>query len=127
VVTVADGTAAVEMHQREVFDLIVVDLSMPRLNGIQVAEEVRANLRGGEIPILLVTAWATDEDRVQAHRAGTSGLMDKPFKPADLRNRVSALLMNPEGASESCQTAGDSSKRSGNSPNRSHTFDLCER
>lgn len=95
VVTVADGMAAVEMHQQEVFDLIVSDLKMPRLTGIQVTEKVRANPRG-EIPILLITASATDEDRVQAGRAGISGLMVKPFKPAALRNQVSTLLLDPE-------------------------------
>lgn len=98
VVTVADGMAAVEMHQHEVFDLIVSDLQMPRLNGIQVTEKVRANPRG-EIPILLITGSATEEDRVQALRAGISGLMVKPFKAADLRNRVSGLLLRfpPDG------------------------------
>lgn len=90
-----DGMAAVEMHQQEVFDLIVSDLKMPRLTGIQVTEKVRANPRG-EIPILLITASATDENRVQARRAGISGLMVKPFKPAALRNQVSTLLLDPE-------------------------------
>ena len=96
VVTVVDGRAAVDLHQREVFDLIVSDLRMPRLSGIQVTEKVRANPRG-QIPILLVTASATDEDRVQARRAGISGLMVKPFKPSDLCNRVSELLPKPQG------------------------------
>lgn len=95
VVTVADGMAAVEMHRQEVFDLIVSDLRMPGLTGIQVTEEVRANPRG-DIPILLLTASATDEDRGQARRAGISGLMVKPFKQADLRDRVSGLLLNPQ-------------------------------
>jgi CheY-like chemotaxis protein len=94
VTTVNDGRAAVEMCEHDDFDLIVSDLMMPSLTGIEVAEQVQANQRG-EVPFLLVTASATDEDLLQARRAGISGFMAKPFNIAELRNRVSALLPNP--------------------------------
>lgn len=96
VVTVTDGTAAVEMHQDQAFDLIVSDLNMPRLTGIQVAEKVRAN-QPGAVPFLLVTASATEEDLLEARRLGISGFMPKPFRLAELRDQVSALLPNPHG------------------------------
>ena len=94
VVSVSDGTAAVEMHKHQAFDLIVSDLNMPSLTGIQLAEKVRANPRC-QVPFLLVTASATEEDLVRARRVGISCLMEKPFRLADLREQVSALLPNP--------------------------------
>ena len=93
VVTVTDGTAAVEMHEHQAFDLIVSDLNMPKLTGIQLAAKVRANQRG-EVPFLLVTASATEEDLLEARRVGISGFVPKPFRLAELRDQVSALLRN---------------------------------
>ena len=96
VVTVTDGTAAVEMHEHQAFDLIVSDLNMPGPTGIQLAEKVRPNQRC-QLPFLLVTASATEDDLVHARRVGISCFMEKPFRLAVLREQVSAPLSNPHG------------------------------
>jgi CheY-like chemotaxis protein len=91
VANAADGATAAEMHHCDEFDLIVSDLVMPGLDGIELAKAVRADIRP-DIPILLVTASASAQDLAAAHQAGVTAYLSKPFKLADLRDRVEALL-----------------------------------
>jgi CheY-like chemotaxis protein len=91
VVAVGDGVIAVETHTREEFDLIISDLSMPGLDGVQVTEMVRAGERS-HIPILLLTASASGRDLAQARAAGVTAHMSKPFRVAELRDLVTDLL-----------------------------------
>ena len=91
VVTASDGAEAVDLHEHNEFDLIVSDLIMPVLDGIQLAKAVRSDPRC-TIPILLVTASASPQDLVDAHRAGVTAHLGKPFALVDLREQVAALL-----------------------------------
>jgi CheY-like chemotaxis protein len=91
VATAADGAEAAEMHHRQEFDLIVSDLLMPHMGGIELTKTVRADSRA-DIPILLVTASASPQDLADAHEAGVTAYIGKPFKIAELRDQVAALL-----------------------------------
>lgn len=87
----ADGLRAAQLHHDDTFDLIISDLAMPGLDGIGLTKAVRADLRA-DIPILLVTASASAQDLAEAHRAGITAHLAKPFKLAELRDQVAALL-----------------------------------
>lgn len=86
-----DGTTAAHLHHKHQFDLIVSDLRMPGLNGIQLAQAVRADSRC-DIPFLLVTASASTQDLSDARRAGVTDLLGKPFGFAELRDKVALML-----------------------------------
>lgn len=91
VVVAADGQEAADLHHRQHFDLIVSDLAMPGGDGIDLARAVRAHARP-DIPILLVTASASPQKLADAYRAGVTAHLAKPFKMAELRNQVAAML-----------------------------------
>ena len=91
VVVAADGEEAADLHHRQHFDLIVSDLAMPGGDGIDLARAVRAHARP-DIPILLVTASASPQTLARAYRAGVTAHLDKPFKMAELRDQVAAML-----------------------------------
>jgi len=97
IVAVPDGAAALEMHRTIEFDLIISDFSMPVLDGLELTRRVRADARG-TVPILLVTASASDRDLADARSAGVSGHLSKPFGIAELRDEVAALLEAEPGS-----------------------------
>ena len=92
--TATDGLEAVEMYHQSDFDLICLDLDMPRLNGIAVTRKLRADAADG-VPILMITASPEPSDLTRAKAAGISALLPKPFLPAQLRERVAHLLGPP--------------------------------
>lgn len=73
------------------FDLICLDLDMPRLSGIEVTRSVRAHAPDG-VPILMITASATSSDVHEAHAAGITALLTKPFQTSQLRGVIARLL-----------------------------------
>jgi CheY-like chemotaxis protein len=91
VVVAGDGEEAVDLHHRQHFDLIVSDLAMPGADGIDLTRAVRADARP-DVPILLVTASASPQDLAEAHRAGVTAHLPKPFKLTELRDQVAAML-----------------------------------
>lgn len=81
--TAADGLQALDLYRRSPFDLICLDLDMPRLSGIEVTRSVRAHAPDG-VPILMITASATSSDVHEAHAAGITALLTKPFQTSQL-------------------------------------------
>jgi two-component system response regulator MprA len=89
VLTAADGQEALNQAQAHRPDLVVLDWMMPRLPGVEVA----ARLRAAEgIPILMLTARDTVEDRVEGLDRGADDYLVKPFAPAELLARIRSLL-----------------------------------
>jgi CheY-like chemotaxis protein len=74
-------------------DLIMVDLSMPELDGYEVFQRLKANANTANIPCVAVTAH-TDQDRVRALKSGFSGFVAKPFKTEELLRTVAGLVPN---------------------------------
>ena len=106
VLAVADGQAAFDSQLERPSDLLVLDLMMPRLDGLEVCKALRA--RGRSAPILMLTAKSTELDRVLGLELGADDYLTKPFSMAELLARVKALLRRAEllRAAQGAGTAG---------------------
>jgi DNA-binding response OmpR family regulator len=90
VTPVADGRAALDTHSETGSDLLILDLMMPGLDGLEVCKALRA--QGRPTPILMLTAKSTELDRVLGLELGADDYLTKPFSMAELLARVKALL-----------------------------------
>lgn len=86
----ADGLAALALQTQRPHDLLVLDLMMPGMDGLEVCKTLRA--RGSSTPILMLTAKSTELDRVLGLELGADDYLTKPFSLAELLARVKALL-----------------------------------
>jgi two-component system, chemotaxis family, chemotaxis protein CheY len=86
------GLEALERLALAAFDLMVLDLNMPDVGGVEVVEFVRAQDRLRELPILIVTTRGDDQSRTEVLRAGASGFLAKPFTPAEILEQARRLL-----------------------------------
>ena len=92
---VADGEAAVRRAREGSFDLILLDVMLPRKDGFQVCRELR---RGGlQTPIILLTARALEAEKVLGLQLGADDYVTKPFSPLELRARIQAVLRRGVG------------------------------
>ena len=92
---VADGESASQRAQEESFDLIILDVMLPRKDGFEVCRELRrAGLR---TPVILLTAKAQESDKVLGLELGADDYVTKPFSPRELRARVKAVLRRAAG------------------------------
>ena len=94
VTAVADGLAALASQTEQAFDVLILDLMMPGLDGLEVCKALRA--RGRSTPILMLTAKSTELDRVLGLELGADDYLTKPFSLAELLARVKALLRRAE-------------------------------
>ncbi len=90
VTAVTDGKKALKSFKEERFNLIVLDVMLPEMNGFQVCETIR--LENSEVPILFLTAKNTNEDRVNGLRKGADDYLVKPFNLEELILRVGILI-----------------------------------
>jgi two-component system, chemotaxis family, chemotaxis protein CheY len=88
----ASGLEAIERLSLGAFDLVVLDLNMPDIGGIEVVEFIRAQDKLRELPVLIVTTRGDESSREQALRAGASAFMTKPFTPEGILGEVEGLL-----------------------------------
>lgn len=86
----ADGPAALAMFDRERPDLVVLDLMLPGVDGLEVCRRLRA--RAGEVPIVMLTARGDEADRVLGLQLGADDYVTKPFSPRELTLRVQSVL-----------------------------------
>jgi DNA-binding response OmpR family regulator len=95
--TSADGIEALDVAAGFVPDLVVLDLGLPRLDGVEVCRRLRAD---GDMPILMLTARAETDDRVAGLDSGADDYLVKPFERRELLARIRALLRRrpPRGA-----------------------------
>jgi DNA-binding response OmpR family regulator len=90
VVTATDGETAYLLHQREQPDLIVLDLMLPRMSGLELCRRLRRE--DVQIPVLMLTARSQEADRVRGLDLGGDDYVTKPFSVPELMARVRALL-----------------------------------
>lgn len=90
VVTATDGETAYALHQKEQPDLIVLDLMLPRMSGLELCRKLR--LEDVEVPVLMLTARGEEADRVRGLDLGGDDYVTKPFSVPELMARVRALL-----------------------------------
>src|SRR5438093_6419308 len=94
VTAVADGSAALASQNEQASDLLILDLMMPGMDGLEVCKALRA--RQHSTPILMLTAKSTELDRVLGLELGADDYLTKPFSLAELMARVKALLRRAE-------------------------------
>ncbi len=106
VTAVHDGQAALDSQAERASDLLILDLMMPRLDGLEVCKALRS--RGRATPILMLTAKSTELDRVLGLELGADDYLTKPFSMAELLARVKALLRRADllRAAQAPGTAG---------------------
>jgi DNA-binding response OmpR family regulator len=90
VVDAADGPSALTAFEREAPSLVILDVNLPRLSGLEVCRRIRAG--GSSVPIMMLTVRNAEEDQVQALDLGADDYLTKPFSPRTLLARVRALL-----------------------------------
>ena len=89
VISASDGIAGLELHAREHPDLVILDLMLPGLEGMEVCRRIR---NWANTPILMLTARQGEEDRIEGLEAGADDYLIKPFSPRELVSRVKAIL-----------------------------------
>ena len=96
VVVAIDGREAVEAAEREAFDLVLMDVQMPEMDGLEATRAIRQQERstGSHLPIVAVTAAAFKEDREQCLAAGMDAYLSKPIQPASLYETIEALAVS---------------------------------
>lgn len=92
IVEACDGDESVDLARSFEPDLIVLDMMMPGRTGLEVLQELRAEARFAETPVVMLTARAQAADRQAAEEAGTSHFLPKPFSPLALASLVEELL-----------------------------------
>ncbi|MCC7353586.1 MAG: response regulator transcription factor [Anaerolineae bacterium] len=104
VATVTDGAAALVATQRDTPDLIILDIMLPRLDGLEVCRRLRASASGAGIPIIMLTAKGEETDRVVGLELGADDYVAKPFSPRELVARVKAVLRRTQAESTGVDT-----------------------
>lgn len=101
---VADGTAADHALQCEAYALVVLDISLPRMDGLEVLARLRR--RGQSVPVLLLTARSALDDRVRGLNLGADDYLTKPFEMDELEARLRALLRRSQSHTSQNQSLG---------------------
>jgi len=95
VISAADGETGLELHRRHEPDLVILDLMLPRIDGLEVCREIR---RRGDTPVLMLTARDDDVDSIVGLELGADDYVTKPFNPRALVARVKAILRRTSGS-----------------------------
>lgn len=96
VLSAVDGITGLELHAREQPDLVILDLMLPALDGMEVCRRIRA---WANTPILMLTARQGEEDRIAGLELGADDYLVKPFSPRELVSRVKAILRRSNSSS----------------------------
>ncbi|EXG80942.1 MULTISPECIES: response regulator transcription factor [Cryptosporangium] len=91
-VTATDGAAALAAARETTPDLVVLDVSMPRMSGLEVCRELRKDTATAKVPVLLLTARAQEADIEAGFDVGADDYVVKPFSPRELVARIAAIL-----------------------------------
>ncbi len=94
VITAYDGNEAMQMAREAHPDLIVLDLMLPGINGLEICRILRSE---SDVPIIMLTAMTTDQDRLTGLDLGADDYVTKPFSPRELAARVRAVLRRLPG------------------------------
>lgn len=94
IITAADGRQGLKMAAKYVPDIIICDVMMPVMDGMECCSHLKAEMTTSHIPVLMLTACAMDEQRVQGYDSGADGYLSKPFSEAVLKSRCESLVTN---------------------------------
>ena len=105
-----NGVEALEKFKSEKYDLVLTDLKMPELDGIELIE---ALVSLGEVPIIIMTAYATKDEAIKALNLGASFFIEKPFKKRELMNFINRSIKMEELIQENKNLKADRAKHYG--------------
>jgi len=100
----SDGTAGLASLKKSPPDILLLDLMLPRLSGLEICKEIRRDSALNRLPILMLTARGEEADRVVGLEMGADDYVTKPFSPRELVARVRALLRRTDPAGDSQRT-----------------------
>ncbi len=92
VMTAQDGIDAIERLHDRIPDLMLLDIEMPRMDGYELLEHVRADARLRHVPVVMITSRAGQKHRKKARNAGANGYLTKPYQEMELVETVGEML-----------------------------------
>ena len=95
ITAVASGFEALAALPRTTFDLIVTDINMPDINGLELVSFAKNDPKYRDIPLVIVSTEGSERDRVKGMSLGADAYVCKPFQPEELRRVVEDLLASP--------------------------------
>jgi len=87
-----DGESGVRAAQEELPDLILMDVQLPRMSGLDATRQLRADPRTARVPIIIVTSYALSGDEQKARDAGATAYIAKPYSPRDLLSKIREIV-----------------------------------
>lgn len=94
IITASNGKDGIRMAAKYVPDLIICDVMMPVMDGLECCRYIKGEVSTSHIPVLMLTACSMDEQRVQGYDSGADGYLSKPFNSSVLKSRCSSLIAN---------------------------------
>lgn len=91
-VTTASGFEALKLLPRQRFDLIITDINMPDINGLELINFVKKNPNYRDVPLIIVTTEGREQDRARGMALGAAGYLVKPFQPEELEALLRRFL-----------------------------------
>ncbi len=96
VVSAADGEQALERVKDSHPDLVILDIQMPKLDGIEVLQRIKGDSQTMALPVIMLTARAGDEDMLKGYKYGANYYIPKPFKIADVLDGIKMMFQSIE-------------------------------
>jgi two-component system response regulator PilR (NtrC family) len=125
-ISVAEGAnEALEMVESELFDLVISDIKMPELGGLGLLQKLRQ--QGNQVPVILITAYASPEDAVSAMKGGAFDYITKPFNVDEIKAVIRTALIGSGNSEASAPADHTFDEIIGQSPEMLKIFDLIER
>jgi two-component system cell cycle response regulator DivK len=92
VIAAKTGEEGIKLALNERPDLILMDIQLPGINGLETTQRIRASKQGGDVPIIALTSYALVGDREQVLSAGCSGYIEKPINPETIMGEIEKYL-----------------------------------
>jgi len=87
-----DGSAALEILKKETVSLILSDINMPKMDGLQLLAELRANDQWKQLPVVMISTESSQTKVMEALRLGAKGFIRKPFVPDEIGDKLTGLV-----------------------------------
>ena len=92
VVEAANGFEALRILPREMVDLVITDINMPDINGLELISFIRSNVNYKSLPLIIISTEGSEKDRQKGLNLGADAYLVKPFVPEDLQNLIRKFL-----------------------------------
>lgn len=102
----SNGRSGLLLAQNNAFDVIVLDIGLPRIDGISICKQLRSS-QSNDVPIIMITARDSLDDKQKGFSAGADDYLTKPFELAELEMRIKALTRRNRSSSETVYRVGD--------------------